>query len=733
MENINATREILWNVNSTTNVVLMYLAMLAGMFVAGVGILRHIEFWASGKPAPEHTGNFLERFKSIFSGSLMQKGVVRETLPAIAHTLIYLGFLALLFATTMVFIDHDLGIKIYQGNFYLGITILSDILGFGLIIGVVLLAHRRYIQKADLVHSKFQDAFFLIALVVICLQGYVLEGLRIYVTNDPWQEYSPVGLLFAKFFWFLSPESARVIHYLTWWFHALSVFALFALLPYTKFFHVFASSINLYFKKSGRPKGALKFSGDIEQLLENGEEFSLGTETIKDYSWKMLMDLDACTSCGRCQDACPAYNSGKVLSPKWLILDTRNHGLLLNSKESLGDTLLPSGLNKLDGKLTTDFLLKGSGVEKKEGKDGYTSKGAFRAMNENVQNAVNTLGVSPEQKIAGDVMDADVFWACNTCMACVEACPVGINHVDQIVENRRNMLMMHGELPSEAQDTLRALENRQNPYGPPEDRIKWTEGLDVPILKPGSEVDYLFWVGCVSSFDPRKQKIAKALVKIFNSVGLSYGILGNIESCTGDPARRIGDENLYQMLAKQNIKNLRDVKFKNLVTNCPHCFNTIKNEYPQIEKISSQKVQPQVFHHSQLLQKLLAEDKIELKESFQNFTYHDPCYLGRYNDEYDAPRETLTKVKGLKILEMDQNRNKGMCCGAGGGHFWYDMKVGERVNVLRTEQAAETGAANIATACPFCMQMMEDGIKITDREESMQVKDIAEVIAENMV
>lgn len=733
MDNTNATREILWNVNSTADVVFMYLAMTAGLIVAAIGIFRHIEFWNSGKEAPEHTGDFLNRFKSMFSNALMQKKVVRETLPAIAHTLIYLGFLALLFATSMVFIDHDLGIRIYKGEFYLGVTVLSDVLGLGVIIGCTLLAHRRYVNKADLVHSKFQDAFFLIALVILCLQGYILEGLRIHVTNDPWQEYSPIGMLFAKFFWFLTPEASKVIHYLTWWFHALSVFALFALLPYTKFFHIIGSSLNLYFKDSGRPKGALKYPGDIEELLENGEEFSIGIENIKDFSWKQLMDLDACTSCGRCQSVCPAYNSGKILSPKWLILDSRNHGLLLNSNNQLGDSLTPSGLNKIDSKLTTDFLLKGSGVTKKEAGKGYESKGAFRALNEKVQNASNILGESPEQRIAGDVMDKDVFWSCNTCMACVEACPVGINHVDLIVENRRNMVLMHGDVPEEAQATLRALETRGNPFGAAEDRIKWTEGLDVPLLKEGDEVDYLFWVGCVSSFDPRKQKIAKALVQIFNKLDISYGILGNIESCSGDPARRIGEENLFQMLAKQNIKSMKAINFKNIVTNCPHCFNTIKNEYPQIGEISTNKKKPIVFHHSQLLNKFLAEDKIELKESYENYTFHDPCYLGRYNDEYEAPRDTIKKVKGLNIIEMDQNKEKGMCCGAGGGHFWFDMKVGDRVNALRTDQAAATGASKIATACPFCMQMMEDGVKITNREEEMEVLDIAEVIAMHMV
>jgi Fe-S oxidoreductase len=331
-------------------------------------------------------------------------------------------------------------------------------------------------------------------------------------------------------------------------------------------------------------------------------------------------------------------------------------------------------------------------------------------------------------------MDPAVFWSCNTCYACVQACPVGINHVDQIVENRRNLALMHGEIPHEAQSTLRALENRANPYGDPNDRANWLEGLDVTILKPGDSVDYLYWVGCVSAYDPRKQKIARSLVTIMNHAGLSFGILGTAEGCTGDPARRLGEENLFQTLAKNNIETLSKITFKVLVANCPHCFNTIKNEYPEFGNLGGGR-SPEIIHHSQLLRRLLADGKISLSDEGPDagaITFHDPCYLGRYNDEYEAPRAALKKVKGLAILEMEESREKGLCCGAGGGHFWMDLKIGERVNVIRTEQAAATGATRIATACPFCMQMMEDGVKLTNNESALDVRDIAEVIAERL-
>ncbi|RIL02775.1 MAG: Fe-S oxidoreductase, partial [Proteobacteria bacterium] len=491
-----------------------------------------------------------------------------------------------------------------------------------------------------------------------------------------------------------------------------------------------ASSINLYFTDRKRAKGALKNPGDLEKLMEEQEEFSIGLGTIKDYSWKQLLDLDACTSCGRCQDVCPAYLSGKPLSPKWIILDTRNHLLSLQAKGTLNE----SGANSISAKM--DQALLGGGYLASSGlrSDGsYTNGGRFRAENELVQSAALKIGESSEQRILGEVIAGEAFWSCTTCMACVEACPVGINHVDQIVGNRQNAALMHGEVPGEAQATLKKLEKQANPYGDPKDRCLWLAGLDLKILKPGDSVDYLYWVGCVSAYDQRKQKIAKALVRLMHAADLSFGVLGEMEGCSGDPARRLGEENLYQVMAKANIETLRSIKFKVLVANCPHCFNTIRNEYPQFGRISETE-EVKIMHHSQLLRELLAQGKLKLKDVGEDLkvTMHDPCYLGRYNDEYEAPRQSLSKVKGLQIVEMERSREKAMCCGAGGGHYWMDLKIGERVNVLRTQQAQETGAGQIATACPFCMQMLEDGVNLAGLDGKMTVRDVAEVLADRI-
>ncbi len=728
---MNASREIMWNLNTLPNVIGLYGLLLVSLAIGVNGVLARCALWRSGKPAAEYTGSWVSRLDDLIQCGLFQKKVVRgKSGSAMAHLLVYLGFLVLTFTTTMVFIHHDLGIEIYQGAFYLWLTVLSDVFGVLLLGGILFFGYRRHIMRADGASFSRNEDYILIMLALMVVQGYILEGLRVYVTNDPWALYSPIGWAVARGSWFLSESQARSAHFFTWWFHTLTVYTFIALFPYTKFFHIFSSPLNLFFSRTSRPKGALPFIGDIQNMMESGEEFALGLGTIKDYTWKNLLDLDACTQCGRCQDVCPAYLSGKPLSPKWMILDTRNHAYALHATGQIADSKLPGPAGTIDMELSRDVLLPFNAVRTEDGK--LISSGAHRAKNPLVQESVRSLGSSPDAKIAGDVMDPNVFWTCNTCMACVEACPVGINHVDQIVGNRRHMTMMEGQIPHEAQATLRSLESRGNPYGPAEDRSQWLNGLGVKTLQPGEAVDYLYWVGCVSAFDPRKQKIAKALVSIMQKAGLSFGVLGNMEGCTGDPARRLGEENLFQTLAKQNIELLKSVSFKVLVANCPHCFNTIKNEYPQFGNLGEGR-SPEIIHHSALLKRLIAEDKLPLKEgSLKDVTFHDPCYLGRYNDEYEAPRQSLKAVKGLRIIEMERSREKGLCCGAGGGHFWMDLKIGERVNSIRAQEAAATGASTVATACPFCMQMMEDGVKITDNESKLDVRDIAEVIADRL-
>ena len=329
-------------------------------------------------------------------------------------------------------------------------------------------------------------------------------------------------------------------------------------------------------------------------------------------------------------------------------------------------------------------------------------------------------------------MSEDVFWSSTTCRACEEVCPVGIEHVDLITDVRRSMVLLQGALPNEAQPSLRAIENRGNPLGDANARVDWAKDISVPIAEPNQKLDVLYWVGCISAYDKRKQSIARSLAKILNSSGLTWAILGNKEHCSGDPARRLGEENLFQSKAKYNVELIKSIECKTIVANCPHCFNTLKNEYPDVADWD-RKNRPRIVHHTELIQELLQTGKIQVdnKEALE-VTFHDPCYLGRYNDQYKEPRDILVQL-GHKNKEMKEHGKKAMCCGAGGGHYWMDMKVGTRVNTARAEHALETGAQVVATGCPFCMQMLEDGIKISDKEEALVVKDIAELVADKLI
>lgn len=702
-----ATREIYWNLPHLGNKLAMYLMLFFALAIAGnAAFCRFRAVTAGSRKSLNREFRTLSFLLNIYRYAITQRRTVSSPDGAVWHTLIYLGFIVLLVATTSVFIDYDLGIPIYQGNYYLIITFLSDLFGLLFGLGVLVAIYRRMIEKPDKLHSSIGDHAFLMLLLLLIVQGFLLEALRIAVTDDIWQNYSFVGGALAQVFWAFSESSLRSIHFVTWWFHTATVFAIIAFAPYSKFTHLIASSINLGISPK-RPKGDLNFDGDIMERLEK-EDLDFGLNSLKDYSWDQLLNLEACTSCGRCQEVCPAYASGAPLSPKWLILDTKHHHHANLAQEGL------------DGFLIKNIALKQSGVVADDsGRYSYNLES--RSGNLKVNGSVSTLGGGMERPIT-EVIDPDVFWACTTCYACVNVCPVNINHVDQIVGHRRHLTMLEGSIPREAATMLSKLESRNNPLGSPEnERQAWTEGLDVRILQEGDEVDYLYWVGCISSYDKRKAEIARSMVKIMNKAGVSFGVLGNKECCTGDPARRLGQEMTFQTLRNENENTFKGVKYKTIVCNCPHCFNSLKNEYSNLGN---------VVHHTKMVKEFLDKGLIEVGDfTAENATFHDPCYLGRYNDEYDAPREIISKTSNL--VEMPRSRDKGMCCGAGGGHYWADLKLGdERINKIRAEEAVETGASQIVTGCPFCMQMMEDGLKMIDSE--VVVKDVAELVAEKL-
>src|SRR6266851_4876665 len=442
-------------------------------------------------------------------------------------------------------------------------------------------------------------------------------------------------------------------------------------LPYSKHLHIMAAPFNVFFAPQ-TPKGK-----STTPDLENAESFGVGA--ITEFTWKDLFDLYNCTECGRCTSACPANVSGKELDPKWLILNLQEH-----------------------------LLERGAGLLGKSGNGGQEK--------------------AHEKPMVGEVIHDNVLWACTTCRWCVDACPVFIEHVPKIVDMRRWLVLTESRFPAELQPAFRNLETNGNPWQMSwQTRADWAQDLGVKQMSEVNEAEYLYWVGCYGSFDERNRKVARALVRVLQAAGVDFAILGNEEKCTGEPARRLGHEYLYQTLAQGNIETLKRYKFQTIVTACPHCFNTIRNEYPQFDGHF------RVIHHTQLLDELLRSGRIQpAQRDGERITYHDACNLGRYNDIYDEPRRVLASVTRGELVEMKLNRSKGFCCGGGGGRAWLEEHEGRRVNQLRVEQAMEVKPDILASACPFCLTMFEDGVKAKEVGDKIKARDIAELLAERL-
>ena len=459
-------------------------------------------------------------------------------------------------------------------------------------------------------------------------------------------------------------------HIAFFWTDWLTVLLVLVYIPYSRYLHVIASIFNGIFQ-SRMPKGALK-PIDLEHVD------SLGIATIDKLTWKQNLDLYACVVCGNCQELCPAYTTGKPLNPKKVIQDLKKQ-------------LLKAGPELVKAK----------------------AKGEPAPENVNLT-------------LAGKVILEDEIWACTTCGACDTVCPVWVQHIDKIVDLRRN-LVEQSILPETAKATLQSIERRGHPWrGTTLNRTDWARGLNIKTLAEVPEVDILYWVGCTEALDERGIKIAQSIAKIMQQAGINFGILGTEESCCGDPARRLGDEVLYQTQAQKNIEILKGYNVKKIVTGCPHCYNTIKNEYPQFDGNF------EVIHHTELITGLLKEGKIKIdKGDYGSITFHDPCYLGRHNDIYRQPRQILKSLPDTKLVEMEKNKKRAFCCGGGGGRLWLEERIGQRISENRIDQVIDTKAQTVATACPYCLQMFEDAIKSKQVQEILKVKDIAELIAES--
>jgi Fe-S oxidoreductase len=499
--------------------------------------------------------------------------------------------------------------------------------------------------------------------------GFCVEGLRIARTQPDWVAWSPVGWLFSQVFSGLSDANQILLHRLFWRLHLFLVLAFIAFIPYSRMLHIVTGPANVYMR-SLSPKGELPPIRDFE----TAETF--GASKVEELSRKQLFDLDACTRCGRCLDHCPGAVSGKPLAPKKNWDTLRVH---LEEKAAL----------------------------KRKGVDPYGEG---------------------QTKLIGDGVSEDVIWSCTTCLACAMVCPVFIPCVDKFVEMRRYLVLMESNFPQEVQLVFRNMENNSNPWGVGSGlRADWAKGLEVKTMAEDSEVDLLFFVGCAGSFDDRNKKVATSLVKILKASGVKFSILGTEEGCCGDSARRIGNEYLYQTLVQTNIEVFKSYGVKKIMTICPHCFNTLKNEYPQFGG------QYEVMHYTHFVADALGSGRLKLTKPLEKvITYHDSCYLGRANEVYEEPRRIIRAIPGLKLVEMERNHIRSFCCGAGGGRMWMEEKLGTRINQLRTEQALQTKANWVGTACPYCLTMLGDGIKEKGLEETMAAWDLSELVVQAM-
>jgi Fe-S oxidoreductase len=656
------TRVILGNIQHGWLVYVLAIAMAA---VFGWGCYRHYRLWRQGRPTFRLDRPW-DRIKALFGHGFGHQRLIKDAYPGLMHLFIFSAFVVEFIGTSLIALQVDLGRVFLWGDFYLYYSAVLDVFGILGLVGLAMAAERRYLRKVQRLTDTPDDALALLILFIVFFTGFLVEGMRLGATemaaHPDWALWSPGGLAIAKIAAALgfTAETFLSWHRFWWWFHMVFIFGFLAYIPYSpKLFHLISAPLNTFFADL-KPKGVLEPIPDFEQAE------SFGASTLADFTWKQLLDLEACTACGRCQAQCPAYNSGKPLSPKQLILDLRNY-----MHERAGDG-----------------------------------------------------GAEPRQMVGEAILD-ETLWACTTCGACVQECPVTIEHIDTIVDMRRHLVMNEARMPETVEQALRSLEQRSHPWrGTPYTRTSWMEGLDVPLLADKGHAEYLLWVGCTGALMDRNIKVTQAMVKILQAAGIDFAVLGDEEVCTGDPARRLGHEYLFQMLAQRNIETLQRYGVKKILTQCPHCFNTLLHEYPDFGG------RFEVIHHTQFLAQLLREGKLKLtKPIAQTITYHDSCYLGRHNGIYEAPRAILQMVPGVNLVEMEHNRERGLCCGAGGGHAWMDEASPRKVNFMRTEEAVRAKAEVIGSACPFCLQMFEDGIRGVHAEESLAVQDLVEIVA----
>lgn len=658
---VEPTREIFGNVVPALRFVFYVVSALATL-VFSYGVIKRISLYRGGRS--ERIPDVLgPRLRRFLEYGVNLKRLRRDPFAFVMHQFMLWGFVVLFIGTVIVSLEHHLQLRIYYGTFYLAVSFLLDFFGLLFLIGLAMAGYRRWCGWQDRSAWLSEDFGILALLFAIGGSGFLLEGSRIALSGFPaWERWSFIGYALAGLFDAVGLHGAILSYgHLLLWWAHAFLALAFVALLPYTKLSHIFTSPANVFIASLSPKGALPLV-TIQEVEETGR---VGLEAVVDLSWRQRLAVHACTRCERCQNVCPAFRTGTPLTPM---------GVVQKLWRCLDDR------RSRDGK----------------------------------------------ERLPGEVISSDELWACTTCRACAEICPVFIDHVELIVGMRRSLVAEGSVYDRSARTTLMNIARSANPWGLPQDeRGRWAEGLGVKTMKETGEADVLLWTGCFAAYDPRAQRIARALVKVLQHADIDFAILGNEERCTGDQARRLGDEFLFQELASANLETFKRYGFKQIITSCAHCFNTLKNEYPQF---GGRYV---VKHHSEFLADLVHQEKLPVKADLEEvIAYHDSCYLGRYNGIYDQPRDVVASVSGGRPLEMASFREQGLCCGGGGGHMWMEFTSDKKTSHLRLEEARATKAQVVATACPYCLHMLEDAVKAKDLDRSLHVKDLAELIVE---
>jgi Fe-S oxidoreductase len=730
------------------------LITVVGFAVAGRRLLWVVKLIRSGQPASGRFDDVGTRVKVELAEVPGQKKLLKWSIPGLAHFFTMWGFTVLILTLIELYgslFSDSFAIPIVGRWGFLGF--IEDFFAVAVLVALAVFAVIRLQNQPETKKraSRFYGShtgaawiiLLMITLVVVTL--LIFRGAQVNTGHFPygntWWTFASTAV--AKVLAPLGTSANQAIETAFVYLQLLVIMGFLVLVAYSKHLHIGAALFNVAAKRQPKALGALlpmESNGKPVDFEDPGEDDIFGRGKIEDFSWKGMLDLATCTECGRCQSQCPAWNTGKPLSPKIVIMDLRDH---LFAKAPY---ILANGSGSAEPAEMPADALEAAGGDHANGHHGVPESGFGRIPSAGAaQNARPLVGTADE----GGVIDPDVLWSCTTCGACVEQCPVDIEHVDHIVDMRRYQVLMESAFPSELGGLFKNMERTSNPWGlAPRMRMDWAKGLPFEVKQVGadvedlSEVDYLFWVGCAGAYEDRQKKTTRAVAELLHTAGVDFAVLGEGEACTGDSARRSGNEFLYAQLAMQNVEVLNEAKATKIVVTCAHCFNTLKNEYPQLGGTY------QVVHHTQLLNSLVREGRLtpvaplsgqvpvgaDVDGATQGatVTYHDPCYIGRHNNIYTPPRELIGSLPGVQLAEMPRSGSRGFCCGAGGARMWMEEKLGSRVNVTRTEEAVGTGADKIAVACPFCNVMLSDGLTTMQSDdgvsEKIEVVDVAQML-----